>query len=91
MSALLTSAPAVAPVLRHYQAEAVDQIAQAYAGGNRAPILVLPTGAGKTVVAGEVIRHEVERGGTCLFLAPRRELVYQCSAALSQAGPCSPG
>ncbi len=86
MSGLLTSATAPAPILRFYQAEAVDQIARAFAGGARAPILVLPTGSGKTVVAGEVIRREVERGGTCLFLAPRRELVLQCSAALLWTG-----
>jgi superfamily II DNA or RNA helicase len=86
MSGLLTSATAPPPILRHYQVEAVDQIARAFAEGARTPILVLPTGGGKTVVAGEVIRREVERGGTCLFLAPRRELVLQCSAALSQTG-----
>ncbi len=77
---------AAPPALRPYQADAVKQIDQAYRGGKRAPILPLATGAGKTVVAGEMIRREVAAGRSCLFLAPRRELVYQASISLARAG-----
>jgi len=74
------------PALRPYQSDAVEQIEQAYRHGKRAPILQLATGAGKTTVAGEVIRRGVAAGRSCLFLAPRRELVYQASNSLARAG-----
>lgn len=74
------------PVLRSYQHDAVERIARAYQQDRRAPLLQLATGAGKTVVAGEIIRREVADGRSCLFLAPRRELVYQASASLARAG-----
>jgi DNA repair protein RadD len=77
---------AAPPELRPYQQDAVERIEGAYRDGKRAPILPLPTGAGKTVVAGEVIRREVQAGRPCLFLAPRRELVFQASASLASAG-----
>jgi superfamily II DNA or RNA helicase len=75
-----------APPLRPYQIAAVEQIERAYADGKRAPLLALATGAGKTRVAGEVISREVQKGRPCLFLAPRRELVYQASNSLAAVG-----
>ena len=90
MTSLLESwnAPGVqeAPVLRPHQDAAINRIETAYGEGKRAPILQLATGAGKTVVAGELIRREVAAGRSCLFLAPRRELIYQASGSLSRAG-----
>jgi len=75
-----------APALRPYQVEAVNAVEAAWRAGRKAPLLALATGAGKTVVAGEVINREVLNGGTALFLAPRRELAYQASASLTRAG-----
>jgi hypothetical protein len=83
LDAVLVAAP---PELRPYQTEAVAEIEGAYRDGKRAPLLELATGAGKTVVAGEVIRRATAAGRACLFLAPRRELVYQASASLARAG-----
>jgi hypothetical protein len=73
-------------VLRPYQLRALELLEAAIAVGRRAPLLVLPTGAGKTVVACELMRRAVERGERALFLAPRRELVTQASRALAAAG-----
>ncbi len=64
-------------ILRSYQTEALDRIADAFAAGRRSPLLVAPTGSGKTVIAAELIRRAVDAGERCLFLAPRRELVHQ--------------
>jgi DNA repair protein RadD len=72
--------------LRPYQVEALEQLDAAIAAGRRAPILVLPTGAGKTVIAVDIMSRAVERGQRALFLAPRRELVTQASRQLSNAG-----
>ena len=66
-----------------FQVQAVALIDEAVASGARAPMLVLPTGSGKTTIAAELIRRADQR---VLFLAPRRELVYQASERLAECG-----
>jgi DNA repair protein RadD len=72
--------------LRPYQERAIEALRAEYARGKRAPVLVLPTGAGKTVVASEIIRSAVSRGRRVLFLAHRAELITQSVAKLEAAG-----
>jgi DNA repair protein RadD len=72
--------------LRPYQDAAIAGIREALAGEARAVLLVLPTGAGKTRVAAELIRAAEAEGERVLFLAPRRELVHQASRALTREG-----
>lgn len=80
------AAPSASPIaLRHYQQDAIERLELTFRQGFRAPLLVLPTAAGKTVVAAEFIRTRAA-GKRVLFLAPRRELVYQASAKLTTAG-----
>jgi superfamily II DNA or RNA helicase len=74
------------PTLWPYQTAALDQLAVAFATGRRAPLLVLPTGSGKTVIAAELMRRSVAAGERVLFLAPRRELIAQTSAKLDAVG-----
>ncbi|MCC7411955.1 MAG: DEAD/DEAH box helicase [Gammaproteobacteria bacterium] len=78
--------PPAPPVLRDYQRDALDRIDAAFDAGHRAPLLVLPTGSGKTVIAAELMRREVAAGRRVLFLAPRRELVDQARRKLAAAG-----
>jgi DNA repair protein RadD len=72
--------------LREYQQRAISDLRAAYSSGRRAPCLVLPTGAGKTVIAAEIVRLATAAGRKTLFLAHRRELVGQSVAKLSAAG-----
>lgn len=72
--------------LRAYQERAIGELRAAYASGRRSPCLVLPTGAGKTVVASEIIRSAVSRGNRVLFLAHRTELITQSVNKLGAAG-----
>lgn len=72
--------------LRPYQERTIESYHRALDKGARAPIIVLPTGGGKTRVAADLIRQETKLGRPSLFLAPRRELVYQASRALSGCG-----
>jgi superfamily II DNA or RNA helicase len=72
--------------LRPYQASAIEQLDDAVAAGSRSPLLVQPTGSGKTVIATALIGRALERGQRALFLAPRRELVTQASRQLAAAG-----
>lgn len=72
--------------LRNYQERAIADVRACYQQGRRAPVLILPTGAGKTVVASEIIRLTVARGGRVLFLVHRQELLSQSVSKLETAG-----
>lgn len=69
--------------LRPYQSQAVEDLRASLAQGHRAPCLVMPTGSGKTHVAAHLIRACVDKGNRAVFLAPRRELIYQTSEKLA--------
>ena len=63
--------------LRDYQTEAIAELRKSLATGHNRPILVAPTGSGKTRIATEVVKMAASKGSKVLFLAPRRELIYQ--------------
>jgi DNA repair protein RadD len=69
-------------VLRAYQQDAVDRFHAAVAAGRRKILMVMPTGGGKTVVAGAIVRAAVERGQRALFNSHRREITQQTSVKL---------
>jgi len=71
--------------LRPYQLEVLPRISAAWREGRRAPLLVAPTGSGKTLIAAEIIRRSVAHGWRVLFLAPRRELIEQAHDKLTAA------
>lgn len=70
--------------LRDYQDACVNDLRQAYAAGSQAPLLVLPTGGGKTVVFTYMATRAAEKGKRVLLLGHRRELIGQMSAALGR-------
>lgn len=74
------------PALRPYQADVIARAWQAIVAGHRRILLVAPTGAGKTVIAGALTQERVAAGARALFLAHRRELVTQASAKLYSVG-----
>jgi DNA repair protein RadD len=74
------------PALRDYQVQVIAQIEEEVTAGKRRPLLVAPTGAGKTVIAGACIAKEAARGRRVLFLAHRRELIQQASTKLYAVG-----
>jgi len=78
------SAPSYTP--RPYQLKAIADLRASVASGKRAPVLVMPCGMGKTIVAAHLIRGAVDKGRKVLFLAPRRELVFQTSEKLHALG-----
>lgn len=65
--------------LRDYQHDAVDGVRAAFGAGHRRTAVVMPTGTGKTAVAGEMARRTAERGGHTLFVTNREELVDQAA------------
>jgi superfamily II DNA or RNA helicase len=72
--------------LRPYQVQAVSNLRVAFRQGNHAALLVMPTGAGKTVVFTEIARSATQRGNSVFILVHRRELVKQASDKLTKAG-----
>jgi superfamily II DNA or RNA helicase len=72
---------------RPYQAISRDKCFERWQGGDRSTLLVLPTGTGKTVVAGLVARAaRDDHARRCLFLAHREELITQAADKLARVG-----
>lgn len=72
--------------LRPYQEHGVQAIRESYIKGSKAPLFVLPTGGGKTVVFCYVAATSSARGKRVLILVHRVELLRQTSAKLREAG-----
>ena len=71
--------------LRPRQVKALDDLRNAYASGARAPILVAPTGFGKTATAAEIVRLSISKGRKVWFLAHLREILDDTSQRLIRA------
>ena len=85
MPAVQTQAPqALGLPLRPYQEAALQAIVVAQARGVRRPLVVLPVGAGKTVVFAHLLRRRL---GRALVLAHRDELLQQAVAKLRLVDP----
>jgi len=87
--------------MRSYQRETVDAVFTAWAGGMERPAVVLPTGAGKTVVFSEIIRQwrtapesigeaglaRISTGRRAIVLVHRDELADQAIGKIRAAAP----
>lgn len=69
--------------LREYQQSAATAIRVSFSTGHRAPLLVAPCGAGKTVTFAYIAQRAAERGNNTLILVHRQELLRQASRTLS--------
>lgn len=73
--------------LRPYQLDGIAQICQAFGPDQcRAPLYVLPTGGGKTVIFSHIAHGAQAKGKRVLILTHRIELVDQISASLAATG-----
>lgn len=73
-------------ILRPYQTRALDLLRERIRGGENRLVCIAPTGAGKTVIASEMIRSAVSQGNRVLFIAHRKELIDQTVDKLSKFG-----
>jgi DNA repair protein RadD len=71
---------------RPYQERAIAATRHSFATGHKAPCLVMPCGAGKTVVAALIVAAAITRGTRCLFVADRETLIDQTVPKLAAAG-----
>lgn len=72
--------------LRDYQEDAIRAIRAEFIAKKRRTLLILPTGLGKTVVFGNVVRRTIEKNGRALILAHRGELIDQAVNTLDAIG-----
>lgn len=72
--------------LRPYQLDAIARARAVVAAGRRHVLITAPTGAGKTVVAAQIVLGAVTRGRRVLVVAHRRELIAQTFCKLVRAG-----
>src|SRR3990167_2142716 len=72
--------------IRPYQLDVIDEITTEAASGKRRIILQAPTGSGKTIIAAQIISHAVSNKKHVLFLAHRRELIWQTMEKLESFG-----
>ena len=72
--------------LRDYQSQAVENVRQAYRQKHNAPLLVLSTGGGKTVIFCHITERMALLGKRVIILVHRQELLNQTSEALTAFG-----
>lgn len=63
--------------LHDYQKKLVVKTRQAYIDGFKAPCVVAPCGAGKSVIISDIARMTTDKGNRVLFLVHRKELIDQ--------------
>lgn len=72
--------------LRDYQTRSIDALRQALKAGYRRPLLQLPTGGGKTVIACAIIQSALDRGKRVIFTVPAITLIDQTVADFTGQG-----
>jgi len=72
--------------LRDYQTLTLAKVRASYRAGCRAPLLVAPTGSGKTTIFCHVADQAARKGNQTLILAHRAELIRQTAETLDRFG-----
>jgi superfamily II DNA or RNA helicase len=74
------------PTPRPYQRKAIAATYAALRSGKRCPLVVAPTGAGKTLIMALMVRDVVSKGKRAAVFAHRTELRDQAVATLARCG-----
>jgi DNA repair protein RadD len=69
-------------MLREYQTEGMEKLREQLRNKKKRPVMVLPTGGGKSIIFGQVIKNVMENGKRVLWLVHRRNLVTQMQDTL---------
>jgi superfamily II DNA or RNA helicase len=72
--------------LRDYQLDLVDGVRRSYQSGKRSPLVVSPTGSGKTVLFAYIAQGAAAKGNGVVILVHRQELVDQTCRTLRDFG-----
>lgn len=63
--------------LRDYQISVIQKARDSISAGNKSIIIQATCGAGKTIISSGICEGALQKGKKVLFLAPRRELIFQ--------------
>lgn len=69
---------------RQYQIDLIERARLSVSRGKKAPLIVLPTGGGKSLVATLIMESALQREKRALFIAPRRQLIFQIAEDLDE-------
>lgn len=71
-------------MLRDYQIRDSEKLKAAFRSGARSVLYQAPTGSGKTVLFADIVSKAAAKGSRVWVVVHRQELLYQCSAALTE-------
>lgn len=74
-----------------HQVRALDKLRESLRSGHKRPVLMSPTGSGKTVVAAAITHSARQKGKRVLFTVPLIELVDQTVARFAEHGAAACG
>ena len=63
--------------LREYQIDTLDKLRSSLKAGKRRPVVQMPTGAGKTIMAAAIIEMALQAGKRVMFTVPALSLIDQ--------------
>lgn len=63
--------------LRRHQTKAIEMLKFAMRSGSKRPMVQLPTGAGKTVIAAAIVEGALQKGNRVTFVVPALSLIDQ--------------
>lgn len=78
--------PGTRKELRFYQRNAIAALKTSILAGHRRVVIVLPTGAGKTLIASNIVQGCLAKGGKAVFCAPMVTLIDQTIEAFEDEG-----
>lgn len=62
---------------RPHQTDTIEKLKQSIISGHKRPIIQLPTGAGKTLIAAMIIEGALKKGNNVMFVVPAISLIDQ--------------
>lgn len=77
--------------LYDYQEETILKLRSSLRSGKKRPVVQMPTGAGKTIVAAAIVRMAQEKGSRVTFVVPALSLIDQTVERFRQNGIYSVG
>jgi superfamily II DNA or RNA helicase len=71
---------------RPHQVETITKLREYLISGRKRPVIMLPTGAGKTLVAAMIVEGALAKGNKVIFVVPALSLIDQTVAAFAAEG-----
>ena len=72
--------------LRPYQKHSIGELRRGFAAGNKHQVLQLCTGGGKTIIAAQIVKNVVDKGGVAWFVCDNLELIEQTITVFEGVG-----